>query len=183
MIFDKINTILGFIKLLFYKLLYNKRIKFDGLIKIKNGFNLIIDKKSMVKIGNNVKIRYKANIKAENGGEIIIKDNVFINDGIIINALQSIEIEEDVSIGHNVILIDHDHDYKNNFKKFVTKSIKIGKGVWIGANSMILKGVEIGANSVIAAGSIITKNVPENSIIIQKREEKIKSIIRGKNEK
>ena len=37
--------------------------------------------------------------------------------------------------------------------------------MWIGTNSIILKGVIIGDNSIIAAGSIVTKNVPENSLV------------------
>lgn len=182
MLFDKINTILGYIKLLIYKLIYFNRIKFNSFVKIKKGFNLIIDSKSMLKLGKNVKIRYNANIKAEKGGKIEINNNVFINDGVIINALEKIEIDENVSIGHNVLMIDHDHDYKKNFKNFLKSPIKIGKGVWIGANVIILKGVEIGENSIIAAGSIINKNVPKNSIVIQKRNEQVEEIIRGRNE-
>lgn len=43
------------------------------------------------------------------------------------------------------------------------------KNVWIGANVIILKGVTIGENSVVSAGSIITKDVPANTILVQKR--------------
>lgn len=45
-----------------------------------------------------------------------------------------------------------------------TAPIKIKKGAFIGANSIILKGVEIGENSVIGAGSVVTQNVPDKEI-------------------
>ena len=71
------------------------------------------------------------------------------------------------------MIFDHDHDYKNDMKKFIRKEITIGNNVWIGANTIILKGVKIGDNVVIAAGSIINKNLDSNSMFYQKKEEKI----------
>ena len=47
--------------------------------------------------------------------------------------------------------------------------VTIGDHVWIGANVTILKGVTIGENSVIASGSIVTKDVPANTMFLQKR--------------
>ena len=42
----------------------------------------------------------------------------------------------------------------------------IKKGAFIGMNSIILPGVTIGENSIIAAGSVITKDVPPNSLVM-----------------
>lgn len=44
------------------------------------------------------------------------------------------------------------------------KNITVGKNVWVGSNSTILQGVHIGDNAIIAAGSVVTKDVPENTI-------------------
>ena len=52
----------------------------------------------------------------------------------------------------------------------------IGKNSWIGANSIILRGVKIGKNCVVAAGSIVSKDIPENSIYYSKRTSEIKTI-------
>lgn len=46
----------------------------------------------------------------------------------------------------------------------------IKKKSWIGAGVIILKGVTIGENCVVASGSVVTKDVPDNSILIQKRQ-------------
>ena len=49
--------------------------------------------------------------------------------------------------------------------KFHIDTIEVGDFVMIGANSTILYGVKIGSHSIIAAGSVVTKNVPEGSIV------------------
>jgi acetyltransferase-like isoleucine patch superfamily enzyme len=46
-----------------------------------------------------------------------------------------------------------------------TAPVIIGDNVWIGMNAVILKGVTIGENSVVAAGSIVSKNVPPNTVV------------------
>ena len=43
--------------------------------------------------------------------------------------------------------------------------IIIHDNVWVGMNSLILKGVEIGQNSIVAAHSVVTRNVPENTLV------------------
>lgn len=42
---------------------------------------------------------------------------------------------------------------------------KIGDDVWVGTNAIIFRGLEIGDHTIIAAGAVVTKNVPENSIV------------------
>ena len=44
------------------------------------------------------------------------------------------------------------------------KNIHIGENVWIGSHATILPGVTIGDNAIIAAGSVVTKDIPANSI-------------------
>ena len=42
--------------------------------------------------------------------------------------------------------------------------MKVGSGVWIGANTMVMPGVTIGKNSIIGAGSVVTKDIPANVV-------------------
>jgi maltose O-acetyltransferase len=44
-------------------------------------------------------------------------------------------------------------------------AVRIGKRVFIGTNAIILKGVTVGDNSVVGAGSVVTRSIPENSIV------------------
>ena len=75
-------------------------------------------------------------------------------------------------LGPGVQVFDHDHDYRSEDieNNFVTKEIKIGNNVWIGANSIILKGSVIGDNCVIAAGTIVKGNIPADSLVYDKRD-------------
>lgn len=81
-----------------------------------------------------------------------------------------ITIGDDVSITADVSILTHDfcssvfrqkyHDYLPGRSKVV-----IGNNVYIGQKAMILRGVTIGDNVIIAAGSIVTKDVPSDSVV------------------
>lgn len=47
----------------------------------------------------------------------------------------------------------------------ITKPIKVGNDVYFGINSIVMPGVTIGNRCIIAAGSVVTKDVPDNSIV------------------
>ncbi len=112
-------------------------------------------------------------------GILQLEDGVFINTNCKIISHKNIIIKRNTCIGPNTIILDHDHKFGINGvekKNFVSENIVIGENVWIGANVVILKGVKIGNNSVIAAGSIVTKDVPSNTMLLQKRANIIKKI-------
>jgi maltose O-acetyltransferase len=132
---------------------------------------------------NNQKIRYKIyktfgiktktyNIangcKFVDGWEnIYIGENVLINYGCLFNGYATIEIEDNCAIGCEVALITVSHEQGNTERragKPVAGPIKIGKGCWIGARSIILPNVSIGEGCIIAAGSVVTKNCEANGL-------------------
>ncbi|MBT3207376.1 MAG: transferase [Bacteroidetes bacterium] len=64
------------------------------------------------------------------------------------------------------MIMDSDfHDIKDHTKGGAKSGIIIEDDVWIGARVTILKGVKVGKGSVVAVGSVVTKDVPENSIV------------------
>lgn len=79
-----------------------------------------------------------------------------------------------ITIGNNVHITDgvkfitHDGGtllFRNSVEDLdITKPITIGNNVYIGNNALILPGVTIGDNVIIGAGSVVTKNVPNNSV-------------------
>jgi acetyltransferase-like isoleucine patch superfamily enzyme len=73
----------------------------------------------------------------------------------------------DVLIGPrvNLITINHLTD-PNNRRTTVCKPIVIEDNVWIGADVTVLPGITIGKNSIIGAASVVTKNVPPNTIMV-----------------
>ena len=77
-----------------------------------------------------------------------------------------ITIEDDVMLGPNVQLITENHPINPSERKNLDlKPILIQKNAWIGAGAIVLPGVTVGKNSVVAAGSVVTKDVPANTVV------------------
>ena len=82
-----------------------------------------------------------------------------------------LEIGENVSLHRGTIILTHDWAswcFVNLYNEFIPShgKIKIGNNVWLGENVSILKGVTIGDNVIIGIGSVVTKNIPSNSIAV-----------------
>lgn len=112
-----------------------------------------------------------------------IGDDVGMNSNVVIACHDSISIGSRVEIGPNVCIYDHEHDFRDprglSAGTYRTASVTVGDDVWIGANVVILKGVEIGDRCVIGAGCIVSEPVPDDHIIVQKRESSIRKIVHG----
>lgn len=125
-------------------------------------------------LGNKLRVHSGSRLSVTSGGVFSIGDNTAINYNCIFVARKSIFIGKDCTFGPNVIVFDHDHDFRYsdvmNGSAFKEKEVVIGNNVWIGANVIILKGAIIGDNAVIAAGTIVTGEVPANSIGYNKKE-------------
>jgi acetyltransferase-like isoleucine patch superfamily enzyme len=100
------------------------------------------------------------------GKHINIGKNVFINFDCTFLALGGITIEDDVLIGPKVSLITENHPLNPQERNgLVGRPIHIKKNAWIGASATILPGVTIGKNAVIAAGAVVSKDVPDNTVV------------------
>lgn len=108
---------------------------------------------------------------AIDGSEIKIGNNVGIS-GSTINASKLVTIDDNVIIGSGCLITDtdshpinYDDRMVNDMTKTNSKPIHIKEGAFIGARSIIMKGVTIGHHSVVGAGSVVTKSVPDNSVV------------------
>lgn len=100
------------------------------------------------------------------GKNITIGKNVFINSGCRFQDQGGISLGDGTLIGHNVVLATLNHELAPEKRSTtIPAPIRIGKNVWIGANTTVLSGVAIGDNAVIAAGAVVTKDVPENAVV------------------
>lgn len=115
-------------------------------------------------------IRYYPNIQ--------IGNNVKLNDDVHIACVNKIKFGNNVLIASKVYISDHNHGYYNSRYSIQSLPIEppmnrdlevgkviIGNNVWIGEMVNILPNVTIEDNSIIAAGSIVTKDVPKDSIV------------------
>jgi acetyltransferase-like isoleucine patch superfamily enzyme len=93
-----------------------------------------------------------------------------------------ISIEDDVAIGSGVHFYVSNHIFDRTDipirlqGHYQSRPIKICKGAWIGAGSIILCGVTIGQNAVVGAGSVVTRDVEPYTVVVGNPAHKIKDI-------
>lgn len=144
-------------------------------------------KKTFIKIGSNSLINGQYTFETSDG-KINIGDRTFIGGGNFI-CINGIEIGNDVMFSWGCTVTDNNshsvnwNERKNdviNWKKGIDEN-KIGKykdwsfvkskkvivkdKAWIGFNTIILKGVTIGEGAIVGAGSVVTKDVPDWTIV------------------
>lgn len=109
-------------------------------------------------IGNNCNICSHCFIEndVKIGNNVTIKCGVQIWDGMV--------IEDDVFIGANATFTN-DRYPKSRNKDWKLEPVIIKRGASIGANATILPGVTIGENAIVGAGTVVTKDVPANTIV------------------
>ncbi|MCB4808135.1 sugar O-acetyltransferase [Tamlana sp. 62-3] len=121
----------------------------------------------------------------EYGENISIGENTFVNTNCIFLDTNKITIGKNGLIAPYVQIYTATHPINaadrviisNKESRYVTatKPVTIGDNVWIGGNVVICPGVSIGNNVTIGAGSVVTKNIPDNSLafgnpcVIQKK--------------
>lgn len=117
-------------------------------------------------IGENVNIR--APFHVDYGSQMIIGNNFFANFDCIFLDVSPIVIGNNVMMGPRVGLYTATHPLTADVRNQGLESgqlILIEDNVWIGGGSTINPGVTVGENSIIASGSVVTKDVPRNSIV------------------
>lgn len=101
------------------------------------------------------------------GHNIEIGDRCFINTNCVFLDCAPIKIGSNVFIAPSVQLYAATHpiDYIERRGAELAKPITIGDDCWIGGASVICPGVTIGDRSVVAAGSVVTRDVPEDTLV------------------
>ena len=135
-----------------------------------------------ISLGDSVSLRKDAwlnvaddSLDREAEPAIVLEDNCHIGYGSIISAKNRIHLERDVLVGQQVIIVDHNHAYEDItipvVKQDITEGgrIRIGQGSWIGRGAAIIcpKGeLVIGRNCVIAVNSVVTRSIPDYSVVV-----------------
>lgn len=143
-------------------------------IDISDGSN-----RSDIILGDHVKMR--GTLASQNRGKIHIGNYVRFGEHSMIGSVLSVSIGNYTAIADWVVIMDNNnhpinpedrliwskYPNSNEYNKWRysdAKPIYIGENVWIGSRARINKGVSIGDNSIIASNSVVTKDVPANSI-------------------
>jgi acetyltransferase-like isoleucine patch superfamily enzyme len=135
-----------------------------------------------VKMGENVKLSKFINLygctigdNVKIGAFVEIQKNAFIGNNCKISShtfiCEGVTIEDDVFIGHGVVFINDSYPRATTDGQLQTESdwkvekTLVKKGASIGSGATILSKVTIGENAIVGAGSVVTKDVPPNTIV------------------
>jgi acetyltransferase-like isoleucine patch superfamily enzyme len=97
--------------------------------------------------------------------------NVYIAPGVVIDTIypEAVTIEDHVYLTRGVKVIAHfnptDPIAELTGIESRIRPVKIGYGTFVGVNGLIMPGVEIGKCCIIGAGAVVTKNVPDYSVV------------------
>jgi acetyltransferase-like isoleucine patch superfamily enzyme len=177
-----IMLIRGYFKL-YRKVYVGKNCRFLNIRNISIGQHVTIENNSTIDgfasekicLGNNVKIGSYSKVTCTShlskyGKGLKMGNNSAIGDFTHFGASGGIEIGDDVIMGSYISFHSENHIFSDNSKLIreqgvVSKGIKIGNNVWVGAKVTFLDGAIIGNNSVVAAGAVVNDVFPDNVVI------------------
>lgn len=103
--------------------------------------------------------------------KLIIGNNVHLSKHCCIGCSNMIVLENDVRLAPYCHITDRNHVYKDIYTpiwKQPTESpgpVVIGEQTWLGFGVQVMPNVKIGKHCVVAAGSIVTKDIPDYSVV------------------
>lgn len=165
------------LKGLLYDANYNKELLADRLkakdLCFKYNTTLPSDEESLRKIIGELKIKTKGNFfltppfYCDYGYNISVGENFYANHNLIILDGNRVSFGDNVFIAPSCTFSTAGHPLdkeRRNKGLEYAHPITVGDDVWFGANVTVLPGVKIGSNVVIGAGSLVYKDIPDNSL-------------------
>lgn len=157
------------------KLQFGYQFKAGKSLILEDGVHINALSKNGIRVGDHVTIAKYAilsctGVIANKGIGIIIGNNSAVGAQSFLGGQGGIEIGNNVIMGPQVKIFSENHNY-NQPDVLIRKQgesrmgVTIGDNCWIGASVTILDGVSIARGCVIAAGSVVTRSMPENSIV------------------
>jgi acetyltransferase-like isoleucine patch superfamily enzyme len=138
--------------------------------------------RARIRIGDQSICRGLLRVESFGSGKISIGPEAYVGDDVLISCSHEVEIGAQALIAHGVQIFDNnthpiswqdrEQDWRwirtggTNAKPPIAGApVRIGAHAWIGFNSIIMKGVTIGERSIVAAGSVVTADVPPDSVV------------------
>lgn len=125
------------------------------------------------------KVRIHKPFRCDNGKKIFIGNNFTGNYNLTILDFREVYIGDNVMIGPNTLISTVGHPLSPMGRRKhlgIAKPIHIGNDVWLGGNVTILPGVTIGNNVIVVAGAVVTRDVPDNTLVGGVPARKIKNL-------
>ena len=156
-----------------------KWVKFEDYAEIQGLCRDGLEFGDYVTISRGVMIRPSSYYGTEYGEGLKIGNNTGIGPNCFLGCAGKIVIGSNVMFGSRCILNAENHVFDDKNKTIQSQGVKrkgivIEDNVWVGSNVIILDGVTIGSGSVIGAGTLVNKDIPPNSIVVDKREKYVR---------
>lgn len=128
-------------------------------------------------VGNGISIEH--NFHCDLGYNIHVGEHFYAGFNCTILDMVEVRIGDNCLIAPNVGIYTAGHNINpiDRHKSGFAKPITIGNNVWIGGHCAIIGGVTIGDNAIIASGSVVTKDVPANTIYAGNPAKKLRDIV------
>lgn len=143
----------------------------NNLLNVLPGFGTALSwrgwlaRMALHRCGRNLKI--SSNVNIYNPQNMTVGDSVYIGYCCYFGGGE-IVLEDEVIIGPFVTVIAGNHSMRDGsyrFGPYKFGRIHVGRGTWLCANTVIVSDVTIGKGCLVAAGSVVTKDVPDYSVV------------------
>lgn len=125
-------------------------------------------------VGRGVVIR--ANVNVSFPWRLTVGDHVWLGEEVMILSLAPVKIGANVCVSQRAFLCTGSHDHQKKTFDLVVRSIALGAGCWVAAQSFIGPGVEVGAGSVVSAGSVVMSSIPAHVLVRGNPAQVVKSL-------
>ena len=115
-------------------------------------------------VGQRVVIRQHVIVKYP--WRLIIGDDCWIGEQVWIDNLVTVRIGNNVCLSQGAYLCTGNHDWSDPAFGLRTASIELSEGSWAGAKAILMPGVTLHPGAIATAGSVVTKSVPKDAIVM-----------------
>ena len=96
---------------------------------------------------------------------LTLRHRACLGDRAVAYSLGPIEISADATVAQEAYLCTGTHDFDSPHLSLQTAPIRVGRGAFVGARSLVLPGVELGEGCVVGAGAVVTRDVTAHTIV------------------
>ena len=168
----------GLLKLCLYKISTIIFFSNSRLIRLP----LIVRGKRYIDFGSKLTTGVGCRLEAYNNKKskksLIFGKNIQLNDYVHITAMNKVVIGDNVLMASKIYISDCSHGFYNGEefdsspdqhpidRRYKISDVIIGDNVWLGEFVSVMPGVKIGKGAIIGSNSVVTKNIPANTIAV-----------------
>lgn len=115
------------------------------------------------KVGDGVVIRHRVRVLWP--WKLVLGDHTWVGEGAWLLNLENITIGSNVCLSQDVFLCTGSHDRRSPTFEYANGPIKVDDEAWLATQVLVLRGVTIGRGAVVGARAIVSKDLPEESLV------------------